>query len=111
MKGSYGLQSEEIDFAGDVRLDARVLQTMTGVKRVLMVPIDPLFKKNGAGTYLPVNISGRAPSRRSNWIGEKFSRSGRILRPTFPFPSPPGPVLERRMQRCSHVERRAEGQG
>jgi len=69
MKGSYGLQSEQIDFVGDVRLEARVSQTMTGAKRVLLVPVDPLFKKNGAGTYLPVNISGsRAqPQIKLDW--------------------------------------------
>ncbi len=69
MKGSYGLQSEQLDFAGDVRLQARVSQTMTGAKRVLLVPFDPLFKKNGAGTYLPVNISGtRAqPQVKLDW--------------------------------------------
>jgi hypothetical protein len=31
---------------------------MTGAKHWLLVPFDPLFKKKGAGTYLPVAISG-----------------------------------------------------
>ena len=58
MKGSYALRTEVIDFAGDVRLQAHVSQTMTGVNRILLKPIDPLLAKHHAGTYLPVNISG-----------------------------------------------------
>ena len=58
VKGSYGLHTEQVDFVGDVRLDATVSQTMTGAKHVLLVPFDPLFKKHGAGTYLPVAIAG-----------------------------------------------------
>ena len=58
MKGSYALASEQLDFAGDVRLDARVSQTMTGAKRVILVPFDPIFSKHGAGTYLPLNVAG-----------------------------------------------------
>jgi len=58
VKGGYGLHSEQVDFVGEVRLDATVSQTMTGAKHVLLVPFDPLFKKHGAGTYLPVAIEG-----------------------------------------------------
>jgi hypothetical protein len=58
MKGSYGLHSEQIDFVGDVKLNAKVSQTMTGTKHWLLVPFDPLFTKHGAGTYLPVTIAG-----------------------------------------------------
>ena len=56
--GSYALESGEIDFSGEVSLEARMSQTMTGAKRVVLVPLDPLFKKHGAGTYLPVSITG-----------------------------------------------------
>ena len=58
VKGSYGLRSEQIDFTGDVRLQAHVSDTMSGSKRVLLKPIDPLFARHGAGSYLPVNITG-----------------------------------------------------
>jgi hypothetical protein len=58
MKGSYGLHSEAVDFQGDVRLKATVSHTMKGSKRWLLVPFDPLLKKHGAGTYLPVAITG-----------------------------------------------------
>ena len=58
VRGSYGVSSGDIDFVGDVRLDASVSQTMTGAKHVLLVPFDPLFRRHGAGTYLPVSITG-----------------------------------------------------
>jgi hypothetical protein len=58
-----------LDFAGDVRLQATVSQTMKGAKRWLVVPFDPIFKKHGAGTYLPVNIQGSTdhPKIQLDW--------------------------------------------
>jgi len=69
MKGSYGLASEKLNFVGDVRLEASVSQTMTGAKRVVLVPFDPIFKRHGAGTYLPVSVSGTRsqPQIKVNW--------------------------------------------
>ena len=58
MRGSYGLHSEQVDFVGDVKLDARVSQTMSGIGRIVLIPFDPLFMKHGAGTYLPIAIGG-----------------------------------------------------
>jgi hypothetical protein len=58
VKGSYGLQSGKIDFVGDVRLNATVSQTMKGAMHWVLVPFDPIFKKNGAGTYLPIAVAG-----------------------------------------------------
>jgi hypothetical protein len=58
VRGSYGLQSGALSFTGDVRLQAHASQTMTGVKRVLLKPIDPLLARHDAGTYLPVNVKG-----------------------------------------------------
>jgi hypothetical protein len=58
VKGSYDLGSETINFTGEVRLQAKVSQTMTGAKRVLRKPVDPIFSRHNAGTYLPVNVSG-----------------------------------------------------
>jgi hypothetical protein len=58
VKGSYGLASGDLNFVGDVRLDAKVSQTMTGAKHILLAPFDPLFNKHGAGTWLPIEVSG-----------------------------------------------------
>ena len=58
VKGSYGLSSNKLNFVGDVRLDATVSGTEKGMKHILLVPFDPLFKRHGAGTYLPVEVKG-----------------------------------------------------
>jgi hypothetical protein len=58
VQGSYGVASGDLNFTGQVSLDAKISETMTGAKHVLLKPFDPLFKKHGAGTWLPVEITG-----------------------------------------------------
>lgn len=58
LSGRYDLRAETLDFLGTVRLQATVSQTMTGMKRFLLKPIDPLFTRDGAGTVLPIRIGG-----------------------------------------------------
>jgi hypothetical protein len=58
LHGSYGLASEELDFHGSLRLQAKVSQTTAGIKSFLLKAVDPLFEKNGAGTVLPLDITG-----------------------------------------------------
>jgi hypothetical protein len=58
LKGSYGIWSEQIDLHGVARLQAKVSQTMTGWKRLVLKPVDPFFSKSGAGTLLPIKITG-----------------------------------------------------
>jgi AsmA-like C-terminal region len=58
LDGSYKIREGELDFKGQLRLQATLSKTMTGVKAVLAKPLDPLFKKDGAGTVIPVSITG-----------------------------------------------------
>jgi hypothetical protein len=58
LAGSYTLEGERLDFAGTVRLQATVSQMTTGVKSTVLKIIDPLFKRDGAGTVLPIQITG-----------------------------------------------------
>ena len=58
VSGTYALHTQSIDFVGDVRLHATVSQMVTGNKRWLLAPFDPIFMKHGAGTYIPVAIGG-----------------------------------------------------
>jgi hypothetical protein len=58
MNGAYGLHSERVNFVGDVKLEARVSETVSGVAHYVLIPFDPLFMKHGAGTYLPVAVGG-----------------------------------------------------
>jgi hypothetical protein len=59
LHGNYGIDSEEIDLHGVARLQAKVSQTMRGWKRILLKPVDPLLSKAGAGTLLPIQITGK----------------------------------------------------
>lgn len=58
LAGTYGLESEALDFKGNLRLQAHISETTTGVKSFFLKLIDPLFAKHGAGTYLPIQVSG-----------------------------------------------------
>ncbi|MGH9809386.1 MAG: AsmA-like C-terminal region-containing protein, partial [Terriglobia bacterium] len=58
LNGSYGLEDETFDLHGKLRMKAKVSQTMTGWKSVLLKAADPFFKKNGAGAVLPIKITG-----------------------------------------------------
>jgi hypothetical protein len=57
LSGGYGLYSERLDFTGDLRLDAKLSQTFTGWKSLLLKPVDPFFRKQGK-TVLPIRITG-----------------------------------------------------
>ncbi len=78
LNGKYGVQSGEINFRGTAKLDATVSQMTTGLKHVLLKPVDPLFRHDGAGTVLPIEISGTrgSPSFRLN-IGKVLRDSGK----------------------------------
>jgi hypothetical protein len=58
LHGSYVLRSGAMDFQGTVKLDATVSQMTTGFKSKLLKPFDPLFRRDGAGTVLPISIGG-----------------------------------------------------
>jgi hypothetical protein len=60
LAGTYNLGSQGLDFKGVLRLEAKVSQMVTGWKSLLLKPIDPLFEKNGAGTYLRIVVEGTA---------------------------------------------------
>jgi hypothetical protein len=56
--GNYSLDGREFNFHGKARLDAKLSQMTTGWKSVLLKPVDPFFSKHGAGTEVPVKITG-----------------------------------------------------
>jgi len=58
LAGSYGVRSERLDFGGELRLKAKVSQTQTGWKSIVLKLFDPLFRRDGAGTVLPIRITG-----------------------------------------------------
>jgi hypothetical protein len=58
LAGTYSLDGNEFDFHGKARMDAKLSQMVTGWKSLLLRPVDPFFSKNGAGTEIPVKVTG-----------------------------------------------------
>ena len=56
--GNYDTARELLDFQGELRLQARASQTQTGWKRLVLKIFDPMLDGNGAGTVLPISITG-----------------------------------------------------
>jgi hypothetical protein len=58
LDGSYHLNADVLDFHGALKLEAKVSQMVTGWKHWLLKPVDPFLSKNGAGTYLKIQVVG-----------------------------------------------------
>jgi hypothetical protein len=58
MSGTYKVDDSECDFHGKADLDAKLSQMVTGWKSILLKPVDPFFSKNGAGTEVPISVTG-----------------------------------------------------
>ena len=57
MGGVYAVRPETLAFKGNLYMDAKLSQTVTGLKSWLLKLADPVFRKNGR-TVVPLNISG-----------------------------------------------------
>jgi hypothetical protein len=78
LAGTYRLRGENLDFTGELRMDAKLSQLVGGKKGVFLKAIDPFFSKRGAGTLIPIAISGN----RDNPTLE-FSMFHKKIRKTF----------------------------
>ncbi len=58
LTGNYDLRSEQIDFKGDLLLDASLADMTSGVKSLLARVAQPFFRRPGGGTRLPIKIQG-----------------------------------------------------
>jgi hypothetical protein len=58
LTGAYSLPDEALDFHGQLRMQAKLSQTVTGKKSFFLKLVDPFFKKDGAGSVVPIRISG-----------------------------------------------------
>lgn len=85
LDGSYSLESDQFDFHGFARLDARLSQMVGGWKSLLLKPVDPFFKKNGAGTQVPIKITG---TRSDLHFGLDFGHKTTTGTPTSPGAKP-----------------------
>jgi hypothetical protein len=58
LAGTYAISGGEMDLKGHLRLDSKLSGTVTGAKSFFLKAFDPFFSKNGAGTELPIAITG-----------------------------------------------------
>jgi hypothetical protein len=62
LTGNYDLAKQAIDLKGSAALQAKVSQTVTGVKSFLLKAVDPLFSKAAKGAVLPIKLAGELSS-------------------------------------------------
>jgi hypothetical protein len=72
LQGTYALEGA-LNFTGTARMEATVSQMVGGWKGLLLKPADKFFKKEGAGTLVPITIKG---TREAPDFGVDFSRIG-----------------------------------
>jgi len=58
LQGRYGIEGGTLDFRGTAKMDATVSQMVGGWKGLLLKPADRFFRREGAGTAIPIHISG-----------------------------------------------------
>ena len=58
LAGTYDLHREELDFQGDVLVDASLADMTSGFKSLLARLAQPFFRRPGGGSKLPIRISG-----------------------------------------------------
>lgn len=58
LHGTYGMDSGEMDFHGHLLMQAKLSQTTTGAKSVLLKAVDPFFKGKNGGSSVPIKITG-----------------------------------------------------
>jgi hypothetical protein len=74
LEGNYSLDGNQFDFHGHARFDAKLSQMVGGWKSVFLKPVDPFFSKHGAGTELPIKITGTKSEPR---FGLDFGRNSK----------------------------------
>ncbi|HZR26830.1 MAG TPA: hypothetical protein VFA59_24765 [Vicinamibacterales bacterium] len=73
LAGGYALKSEALDFRGLMLMDAKVSDTQSGFKRLLLKVVDPLFRRKDGkdGSAVPFKINGK---RSDPQFGLDFGR-------------------------------------
>jgi len=71
LKGTYGMEGGALNFTGAAKLQATVSAMVGGWKGLLLKPVDHYFKKDGAGTEVPIHIDG---TRENPKFGIDFNR-------------------------------------
>jgi len=67
--GTYNLDSGQMDFHGNLRLQAKLSQTTTGWRSVVLKPFNRHFTDNHGATEIPIKITG---TRENPSFGSDF---------------------------------------
>ncbi len=76
-KGTYNLLKETIRLHGKLAMQASLSEAVGGIKSIFLLPLNPLFRKNGAGAVLPFRVTGTYshPSFNVSLTGNKLMLS------------------------------------
>jgi hypothetical protein len=78
VQGTYNLENYQVDLRGDLWTDATVSKDTTGIKAMLLKPVDPLFKRKHAGAMVAVVMDGHIDKphfgteltkKKTAWLG------------------------------------------
>ena len=58
LSGIYNTDDGQLDFRGKLRMQAKLSQTMTGWKSVMLKPFDHFFQGKNGGAEIPIKITG-----------------------------------------------------
>jgi len=58
VQGTYDLKTHQVDLRGNLWTDASVSEDTSGVKAILLKPVDPLFRRKHAGAMVAVVMDG-----------------------------------------------------
>ena len=93
VSGAYGLDNGAINFTGTAAMDATVSQMLGGFLGALAKPADRFFKKDGAGTEVPFQVTG---TRDDPKFGIDFNRMKKnFAHPSVPPSTPPSDPYSR----------------
>lgn len=75
LAGAYNLKRETLAFKGNLLMDAKVSETVTGFKSLLLKIADPFFSRKGGGSQVPIKIEGtRSDPKFGLDMGRVFNR-------------------------------------
>lgn len=58
LHGTFNLLDQKVNLEGKLKTEASLSETTSGIKRVLLKPLDPFFKKKRAGAAVGFKITG-----------------------------------------------------
>jgi hypothetical protein len=71
LNGGFNLQNQKVDMAGDLRMHSDISHVTGGFKALLLKPLAPFFKMNGAGAVVPIAVTGTAQNPK---VGQNIIR-------------------------------------